>query len=128
MNHTKVQALLLRESIAQHSQLWFEVRKGLVTASEVGSILGTNKYKTRRQLLMQKIGCCSDEMSWFGQRATSWGNDNEDKAAKRFSEVYGKRLLHFGLFVHPEFSWIGASPDGVTSDGCLLEIKYVFFC
>lgn len=122
MIHEKVQALFHRENIAQHSNEWYEIRKGLVTASEIGSILGTNKYKSRRQLLMQKVGL-GEEMSWFGKQATTWGNDNEDKAADRFGELYGKELIHFGLFLHAEHRWIGASPDRVTHDGWLLEIK-----
>lgn len=119
----RVKRLLERESIEQRTDEWYARRKGLVTASEIGSILGTNKYKTKKQLLMQKIGCVSEEMSWFGQRATAWGNTNEDGAAQRFAQIYKKKLYHFGLMIHEEHAWLGASPDGVTHDGCLLEIK-----
>lgn len=39
----RVQELYRRESIPQHSDRWFQTRRGLVTASEIGSILGTNR-------------------------------------------------------------------------------------
>ena len=71
---------------------------------------------------MQKLGF-HEEMSAFGKTATKWGNDNEDLAADRFAQLYGKELLYFGLFQHAEHTWIGASPDRVTADGWLLEIK-----
>lgn len=71
---------------------------------------------------MQKLGF-GEEMGWFGKQATQWGNDNEDLAAERFAQIYGKELLYFGLFRHPEHDWLGASPDRVTSEGWLLEIK-----
>lgn len=64
-------------------------------------------------------------MSSFGKTATQWGNDHEDLAAQRFSELYAKDLVYFGLFIHPDYRWLGASPDRVTSDGWLLEIKRV---
>lgn len=118
----RVQALFHRENIEQHSEKWYQVRKGLVTASEVGSILGTNPYKNRKQLLMGKVGM-GDEMGRFGQTATAWGNFHEDLAADRFAQLYGMELIHFGLFLHQEHAWIGASPDRVTKCGKLLEIK-----
>jgi len=31
--------------------------------------------------------------------------------------------LSFGLLIHPEHSWLGGSPDGITTDGILLEVK-----
>lgn len=55
--------------------------------------------------------------------ATAWGNATEDEAAMRYDEVTGRRGLQFGLFVHPTHTWLGASPDRVTHDGILVEIK-----
>jgi hypothetical protein len=34
-----------------------------------------------------------------------------------------KEVLSFGLLIHPEYSWLGGSPDGITTDGILLEVK-----
>lgn len=73
---------------------------------------------------MGKVGL-GDEMGKFGQTATAWGNFHEDLAADRFQQLYGMELIHFGLFLHEQYTWIGASPDRVSKCGSLLEIKRV---
>jgi hypothetical protein len=35
-------------------------------------------------------------------------------------------VLEFGLITHPEYPWLGASPDGITEDGVMIEIKCPF--
>ena len=32
-------------------------------------------------------------------------------------------VLSFGLIIHPNHPWLGGSPDGITTDGVLLEVK-----
>lgn len=46
------------------------------------------------------------------------------QAGDKYTELYKTGpLIHFGLIGHPEHKWLGGSPDGVTADGVLVEIK-----
>lgn len=48
MLHERVQTLFRREAenaIPQRSDMWYKLRKNLVTASEVGSILGARSKR-----------------------------------------------------------------------------------
>lgn len=120
--HPKVERLLSREHVEQHTQLWFEKRLNKVTASECSSILGENRYQSRRRLLLKKLGF-QEELSWFGKKCTSHGNQFEDEAADKYAALTGKQLSQFGLMEHQDYPWIGASPDRVSTDGVVVEIK-----
>lgn len=93
----------------------------MLTASDVATVLGQNPYRARRQLLLQKLGFRADTEQ--GNFCTAWGNKHEDMALQRYNEVYGQAAVLFGLHTHPTLPWLGASPDAVTKDGILVEIK-----
>lgn len=54
---------------------------------------------------------------------TRWGQDNEDQVRDRACAALGIECKDVGLLIHEQHSWLGASPDGVTSCGRLMEIK-----
>ena len=120
----KVQKLCAKDDVEQHSDEWYEKRKGMVTASDFPTVLNENPYKTRRALLKQKLGYKAYQFS--GNAATEYGNRMEDVAAEVYAKRYNTHLLWFGLVTHDEIPWFGGSPDRVTPDGILLEIKCPF--
>lgn len=108
--------------IEQRSKAWFDARKGRVTASMVGAILGNSPFMTRadamRAMVRESIGA---DREFQGNVATEWGTHNEDGALLDFS-------METGLTVEPApfvpfEDWAGASPDGWTSDGGGVECK-----
>ena len=40
----------------QRSDEWFQLRKRFLTSSDLGTVFGTNKYKTPEELFNEKIG------------------------------------------------------------------------
>ena len=60
---------------------------------------------------------------FFGNAATEHGNKYEDEARDIYCEKYGEVVHEIGLYPHPEYNWLGGSPDGVTESGKLVEIK-----
>jgi putative phage-type endonuclease len=120
MNH-KVQKLLEIPQYEQRSPEWFAQRNGAITASDLPTVLGENQYKTPWTLLLDK--CDANPKPFIGNEATRWGSFYEDVAIEKYSEICNKKVLSFGLLIHPEYSWIGGSPDGITEDGILLEVK-----
>ena len=41
---------------------------------------------------------------------------------------YDKKITDCGLFIYKERPYLGSSPDGVTEDGDLIEIKCPYSC
>lgn len=120
--HPKVPELLSRPQYEQRTPEWYEVRKGLITASDASGALGIPCYKgqrnVRQSLLEQKVSG-----SFTGNHMTRWGQDNEDQVRERAMQALGEVAWEVGLVVHTALPWLGASPDGVTNTGKLIEIK-----
>lgn len=62
-----------------------------------------------------------------GNEYTAYGLKHEDEARKKYSEMSSVKIVKTGLIVHPEYPYLGFSPDGliVTNNDKLrlLEIK-----
>ena len=120
--HAKVPELLARQQYEQRTPAWYEVRKGLMTASDAAGALGIPAFKgqrnVRQSLLEQKVSG-----TFTGNHMTRWGQDNEDQVRERAMQALGEVAWEVGLVVHPTLPWLGASPDGVTNTGRLIEIK-----
>jgi len=117
----QVQKLLQLPQYEQRSPEWFAQRNNAITASDIPTVLGENEYKTPWALLLDK--CNSNPKPFVGNEATRWGTHYEDIAIQKYSELRDKEVLSFGLIIHPDHPWLGGSPDGITTDGVLLEVK-----
>lgn len=120
--HHAVPKLLARQQYEQRTPAWYEVRKKLMTASDAAGALGIPAFKGQRNvrnaLLEQKVSG-----TFTGNYMTRHGQDNEDQVRERAMQAVGEIAWEVGLVVHPELTWLGASPDGVTNTGRLIEIK-----
>jgi putative phage-type endonuclease len=117
----RVEELLKLPQFEQRSPEWFQQRNNAITASDIPTVLSENHYKSPWSLLLDK--CNSNPKPFVGNEATRWGTHYEDTAIEKYSSLRGKKVLSFGLIIHPEHSWLGGSPDGITTDGILLEVK-----
>jgi len=117
----KVEELLKLPQYEQRSPEWFEQRNNAITASDIPTVLGENTYKTPMSLFIDK--CNANPKPFVGNAATKWGTHYEDIAIEKYSEIKSKEVLSFGLLIHPNYPWLGGSPDGITTDGVLLEVK-----
>ena len=118
----RAQVIALSQIIqpAQRSKEWYDMRNGMITASDWGTILGQNKYESRDSVLRKKIGMGTP---FTGNIYTQWGQKYEAVAVQIYERRNGTHVQEFGLIQHPEYSFLGASPDGITADGVMLEIK-----
>jgi putative phage-type endonuclease len=117
----RVKELLEIPQFEQRTPEWYEQRNNAITASDMPTVLGENSYKTPWALLVDK--CDGNPKPFTGNEATRWGQHYEDIAIEKYSELYNKKVLSFGLLIHRDYSWLGGSPDGITTDGVLLEVK-----
>jgi len=120
--HPRALAALARPQYAQRTPEWYEVRKGLMTASDAAGALGipawTGQRNVRESLLTQKVSG-----TFTGNFMTRHGQMHEDMVRDRFAAHMGVECYDVGLLVHADLPWLGASPDGVTNTGALIEIK-----
>ena len=103
----------------QKSKEWYEMRQTMLSASDWGTILGENHHQKPNQVLLKK---CGDD-KFFMNDAMAWGNKYEDVAVLIYEHRNKLKVLEFGCLRHPYIYYLGASPDGITEDGIMLEIK-----
>lgn len=123
ITRNKGQIIKLKEikQPAQKSEEWLKMRENMLTASTIASVINQNPYQTRQDLLNEKTGI--KKRKKFGSTATNKGILFEPVAGAVYEAIYQKTVHEYGLIPHPEHSFIGASPDGITEDGIMLEIK-----
>lgn len=106
----------------QRSQEWHAQRKLRLTGSRVGAILGLSPWQkpddVLREMVREHHGA---ESEFTGNPATDWGNQNETRALLAFMRETGLQVEQCGFFAYGDR--MGASPDGLTSDGGVLELK-----
>jgi len=103
----------------QKSKEWYEMRNNMLTASDWGTVLGENHYSNSNEVLKKK---CGDD-KFITNAAMQWGNKYEAVAVLIYEHRNNVKILEFGCLQHPFISFLGASPDGITEDGIMLEIK-----
>jgi putative phage-type endonuclease len=110
------------EMVEQRSPEWFMQRRGRVTGSNVGAILGLDPWRTRADVMRAMVRDALDAESEFdGNPATRWGQANEENARMDF-ELETGHIVKPAPFV-PYEDWAGASPDGFIGDDAVAEIK-----
>lgn len=78
-------------------------------------------YKdTQTKLIMDKCGLGE---KFTGNEYTLWGQKYEQIVSNVYSQLNEVDMLEFGLLIHPEIPFVGASPDGISTKGVMLEIK-----
>ena len=118
----KLEALLKIPRVVQRSEEWYAIRKQLITASDFGQALGKGKFGTVTDFYMNK---CGYEPNTFDASipALQWGVRYEEVANMFYKLKMNVDVHEFGLLQHPKHSWLGASPDGISNMGVMLEIK-----
>ncbi len=109
----------------QRTEEWHAARKGRITASAVGAILGHAPYASRadimRRMVRESVGA---EAEFSGNIATEYGTRNEDGALIEYRIETGNDVDAVGFIEKDD--WAGCSPDGLIGDLGGLEIKCPF--
>lgn len=146
----KVSKLFNLPQPAQRSQEWFMQRNRQVTASEVASCLflktevievynktfpktplknnpckSANNYETLDEYIKKKCNVYySSNYEPFRDTIYTLHGKLYEPVATRFYSINKKYNVNdFGLITHSKLKWLAASPDGITDDGIMLEIK-----
>jgi len=109
----------------QRSEEWFNIRKGRVTGSSVGAILGVSPFVKSWDVMRRMVRDWHGAPSEFtGNIATEWGTRNEAGALIEYEMISGNTVTPCAFYQYEE--WLGASPDGLVGDKGLVEIKCPF--
>lgn len=109
----------------QRTDEWFAARKGRITASAVGAILGLSPHMTRAAVMRRMVRDREGAPAEFtGNIATQYGEANEEGAVAEYRMETGNKVQKVG-FVTKE-DWAGCSPDGLINDDGGLEAKCPF--
>jgi len=144
----KVNTLQKKPQPAQRSPEWFAARNTRITASEAASCLfktkaacesyvkefnlqnfkykdtePLNHYETREDYIIKKCSAFYGENVFKDTIYTLWGKKYEEVANRLYCQLNNTNVIEFGLVSHPRLRWLAASPDGITPDGVMLEIK-----
>jgi putative phage-type endonuclease len=106
----------------QRTEEWFEKRKGRITGSNVGAILGLSPFMKREDVMRNMVRQYHGYPSEFkGNVVTNYGNDNESIALADYELKFNRKVELTGFHTYED--WLGASPDGLINDDGLIEIK-----
>jgi putative phage-type endonuclease len=122
----------------QRTPEWYAFRHELLTASEIGKVLGSdsevNGIIYNKCKKMTNIDCASENFPMhLGQNSPMhWGQKYEPVTIQLYQQLYDVWVQEFGCIQHPEYKCIGASPDGIvcgplnsTRYGRMIEIKNI---
>lgn len=108
--------------IEQRTEQWFEQRKGRVTGSVVGAILGLSPFMKREDVMRNMVREYHGyEREFKGNQATEYGTFHEDMAMIDYQLKTEVAIEKTGF--HKFSYWLGASPDGFVGFDKLIEIK-----
>lgn len=146
----KVIELYNEPQYTQRTPEWYEARNSCISASDAASALlqtkkatqyyiesfgdldnfsftrkpksSCNTYSSKEELILKK---CNLGPEFTGNVFTAHGVKYENVASVIYSQINQVDVLEFGLIVHtdPEYPFIAASPDGITTQGVMIEIK-----
>lgn len=123
-NEKSVRRLLEVPIVEQKSEAWYLMRQNLITASDFAQALGQGKFGSQADIIKKKVRPENESGASFNNPFFKWGNMFEPVANDIYSKMhYNLKIHEFGLIPHPTLSYFGASPDGISDTGIMLEIK-----
>jgi putative phage-type endonuclease len=124
----------MAEGNDQRTDEWFIERMGKMTASRFSDVMAFNapdkngfckpqeaRAKYMRQLAFERLA--EKPKQSVTSKSLAWGTDVEEFACNAYQLATGNIVTKSTFVVHPTFTFIGASPDGLVDldGGC--EIK-----
>lgn len=109
---------------------WLSERAGKVTASKIADVMAVSKstgkplatrdnYKA--DLICERL--TGEPKQAFVNDAMRWGTETEPQARAMYAFNEGMEVVETGFVPHPSIAMSGASPDGLSGDDGLVEIK-----
>jgi len=106
--------------VREPDESFIDGRKKGIGGSDAGAILGVNKYKSRFDVYLEKVGDAENT----DNEKMYWGRELEDRVAEEFelrSDYIAEKME--GPQVHPDYPWMIANVDREIPAVGILEVK-----
>lgn len=101
---------------------WLAERRNGIGSSDIATLLGVNDYQSQYELWLDKTGRAEGEAQNEAMRRGHW---LEPHVADYFAERTGLTVRRCGLVKRRGMWILRATPDRLTSDGGVVEIKTI---
>jgi len=118
----KLKYLTSKPQPQQRTPEWYTFRHNLITASNAYKAL--ENQSSQNQLIFEKCQPIIIKTTSSGVNVDSplhWGQKYEPISVMIYEKDYNTRVGDFGCIQHDNYSFIGASPDGINNDSSLLN-------
>ena len=119
--------LVLSKMAQQRTHAWHTERRGRLTASNLGYLVGQGSDLCSSPQAYKKIGGTGQYKDSCTVPALHWGTVNEPNAIMEYMRVTGNLVEATGFKVHPVINWLGGSPDGLVGNDGMIEAKCPFY-
>jgi putative phage-type endonuclease len=120
---------MIIHDIEQHSEAWHEARCGRVTGTRFKALVAKETTDTYKDLLTN-IACeiiTGRAEETYSNALMEAGLETEPEARREYEVSFGVEIKQAGFSIPDEseryHGWIGISPDGLTPDNGMIEIK-----
>lgn len=110
----------------QRSAEWFESRMNSIGASELATIFDKNPFCNKKKFILKKCGYKNPDEEKNISIHCLHGVKFEEVIQKLYAKRNNTVLKEYGSIPHPKYSFIRASPDGISKEGVMVEIKAPF--
>lgn len=102
---------MIIHDVEQRTAEWYELRKGVITASNAHRLLTPAKRKTYQMELLAEI-LSGQITEHYVNEAMQWGIDNEEKAIAEFAKKNpDSKYWKYGFCTNENIPNVGCSPD-----------------
>ena len=105
----------------QRSAEWFESRMNSIGASELATVFSKNPFCNKKKFILKKCGYKDPNADKNISIHCLHGIMFEEVIQKIYSLRTGKEIKEYGSIPHQDYDFVRASPDGITSDGTMLD-------
>ena len=116
--------------LQQRTGPWYEARRGKITCSNLGALLGQVSYVSRQQAYERAMGLPkkkTDSAPEAPNPACAWGTNNEPNGIVSYMTKTGNYVQATGLHSHPHCDWLAGSPDGLVGEEGMIEVKCPYY-
>ena len=114
---------------------WYQTRQERLTASNLWKAFGSpaqvNSLICEKCRPFDPAGMEKRGMNLTSDNPMQWGIRYEPLSIRIYESRYGTRIRDVGCITHPQYPYIGASPDGINADpayaryGRMIEVKNI---
>jgi len=120
---------MIKYDIEQRSEAWYDAKCGRVTGTRFAALVAGEGTKTHKDLIADIVTeIITGRMEeTYTNAIMEKGIENEPYARAEYESIFDTKIEQCGFIIPDEdnkyYNWIGCSPDGLTEDGGLIEIK-----